>query len=78
VEVDDAARAAEVLARLEGLEVRPGGDRALSVRLGATTTAADVNAALVGAGVAVSALVPQQESLEDVFLALVGDGDVQG
>jgi ABC-2 type transport system ATP-binding protein len=78
VEVDDAARAAEVLARLEGLEVRPGGDRALSVRLGARTTAADVNAALVGAGVAVSALVPQQESLEDVFLALVGDGDVQG
>jgi hypothetical protein len=26
----------------------------------------------------VSALVPEQESLEDVFLALVGDGDVQG
>ena len=77
VEVDDAARAAEVLARLEGLEVTPGGERALSLRLGATTTA-EVNAALVGAGVAVSALVPQQESLEDVFLALVGNGDVQG
>ena len=78
VEVDDVERAAEVLGRLEGVEVATGGDRQFSVRLGATTTAADVNAALVGAGVAVSALVPEQESLEDVFLALVGDGDVQG
>jgi len=35
-----------------------------------------VNAALVGAGVAVSALVPEHERLEDVFLELVGDADV--
>jgi len=41
-------------------------------------TAARVNAALVSAGVQVSALVPERESLEDVFLELVGDGDVQG
>jgi hypothetical protein len=37
-----------------------------------------VNAALVSAGVAVGALVPERESLEDVFLELVGDGDAQG
>jgi ABC-2 type transport system ATP-binding protein len=78
VEVDDAARAGEVLARLEGLKVESWGDRALGVRLGAETTAADVNSALVRAGVAVSALVPQQDSLEDVFLSLVGDDGVQG
>jgi hypothetical protein len=36
---------------------------------------ADVNAALVAAGVRVSALVPDRRSLEDVFLALVEDDD---
>jgi hypothetical protein len=35
-----------------------------------------VNAALVSAGVAVSALVPERESLEDVFLSLVEEGRV--
>jgi hypothetical protein len=37
-----------------------------------------VNAALVAAGVAVSALIPERESLEDVFMSLVEDAGVQG
>jgi ABC-2 type transport system ATP-binding protein len=78
VEVDDLARARDALAGLEGIGVAVDGDRTLRVQLGRTATAAEVNAALVRAGVAVSALVPERESLEDVFLALVGDGDVQG
>ena len=38
-------------------------------------TAPDVNAALVRAGVAVSALVPEEDSLEDVFVSLVRGAD---
>jgi hypothetical protein len=34
-----------------------------------------VNAALVAGGVAVSALVPERASLEDVFVALVEGAD---
>jgi ABC-2 type transport system ATP-binding protein len=78
VEVDDIVRAREALSPIEGIEVAADGELALKVRLGPRATAAEVNAALVRAGVAVSALVPERESLEDVFLALVGDGDVQG
>jgi ABC-2 type transport system ATP-binding protein len=78
VEVDDVVRAREALSPIEGIEVAADGELALKVRLGPKATAAEVNGALVRAGVAVSALVPERESLEDVFLALVGDGDVQG
>ena len=34
-----------------------------------------MNAALVAAGVEVSALVPEHESLEDVFVSLVEGGE---
>ncbi len=78
VEVDDPERAREALARLGDVEVSTDGERSLRVRLTERVSAAQVNAALVGAGVAVSALVPERESLEDVFLELVGDGDVHG
>nr|MBA2578319.1 ABC transporter ATP-binding protein [Euzebyaceae bacterium] len=44
----------------------------LRVHLAAPATAAAVNAALVAGGVAVSALVPERERLEDVFLELTG------
>jgi hypothetical protein len=37
-----------------------------------------VNAALVRAGVEVSALAPERETLEDVFLSLVEDAGVPG
>ena len=41
-----------------------------------SVTHGSLNAALVGAGVAVHALVPERSSLEDVFLSLVEGADV--
>jgi ABC-2 type transport system ATP-binding protein len=46
------------------------------IRVAPTVTPASVNAALVGAGIGVGALVPEQDSLEDVFLSLVEGADV--
>jgi len=71
VEVDDRARAESILSSVPGVTVDGGGTAQLRVRLKVPATAAAVNAALVGGGIAVSALVPEQESLEDVFVALV-------
>jgi len=76
LEVDDRARAVAVLSSLAGVtqdanEVLTGGPGSVWVRLEPPATAASVNAALVGGGVAVSALVPEHESLEDVFVSLV-------
>jgi ABC-2 type transport system ATP-binding protein len=73
LEVDDATLARGVLATLAGVAIEPGDG--LRVRLSPPATAASVNAALVAGGVAVSALVPEQASLEDVFLSLVEDAD---
>jgi ABC-2 type transport system ATP-binding protein len=78
LDVDDIVKARSVLADMPGVELSSEGDRQLRVRLLGDVTAARVNAALVSGGVEVSALVPERESLEDVFLELVGDGDVQG
>jgi ABC-2 type transport system ATP-binding protein len=75
IEVDDEARSRAALAALPGVSVDGASNgSSLLVRLAPPATVAQVNAALVGAGVAVSALVPERQSLEDVFLALVGDG----
>ena len=52
-----------------------GGTAQLRVRLDAPATPAAVNAALVTAGVQVSALIPEHESLEDVFVSLVEGGE---
>jgi hypothetical protein len=41
-------------------------------------TASLVNGALVSGGVAVSALVPERDTLEDVFMSLVEGSGVQG
>jgi ABC-2 type transport system ATP-binding protein len=73
--VDDVDRARAVLVPLEGVEAEDGGAGSLRVRLAPPATAAQVNAALVGAGVAVSALVPEQERLEDVFVELTEGAD---
>ncbi len=73
LEVDDAVRARGVLGTLAGVAIEPG--EAVRVRLAPPATAASVNAALVAGGVAVSALVPEQASLEDVFLSLVEGAD---
>jgi ABC-type multidrug transport system ATPase subunit len=78
LDVDDVARARGILAAMPGVELSPEDDRQLRIRLLGDVTAARVNASLVSGGVEVSALVPERESLEDVFLELVGDGDVQG
>ena len=58
---------------LDGAETARG---ALRLRLTPPATPAAVNSALVSGGVAVSALVPEHESLEDVFVSLVEGADV--
>ena len=75
IAVDDRVRARRVLDDLSGVDVLEDGAGALRVRLSDPATAPDVNAALVRAGVAVSALVPEEDSLEDVFVSLVRGAD---
>ena len=77
VEVDDLERATRVMATLEGVSLEDGGDgaRDLVASLASPATAASLNAALVSAGVGVSALVPVHERLEDVFVELVEGAD---
>ncbi len=82
VEVDDRLRASEVLADLTGVKVRDEQVRASShstmytLALTGDATPAQVNGRLVAAGVKVGALIPEQASLEDVFLTLVEGADV--
>jgi hypothetical protein len=64
------------MAELEGVVVEQGdrrsdGAAAFTASLTSPATATSLNAALVSAGVGVSALVPVHESLEDVFVELV-------
>ena len=61
---------------LDGVSVVEDGADSIRVRLSAPATAPGVNAALVGGGVGVAALVPEQDSLEDVFVSLVEGVDV--
>ena len=80
VEVDDVALAARIAAGVDGVSLdRPqaeGGAGALRAVLDEGVTPADLNAALVAGGVRVGALVPERDSLEDVFLHLVEGADV--
>ncbi|MGH2573726.1 MAG: ABC transporter ATP-binding protein [Actinomycetota bacterium] len=90
VDVDDRHRALEVLRSLDGVALdgsgglpgesdRPpdlSGEGPLRLRLSEPATPATVNAALVTGGVAVSALIPEHETLEDVFVSLVEGADV--
>ncbi len=75
LDLDDPVRALEVLGAMAGVaaEAAPGGVR---VRLGDSVGPADVNAALVAAGIRISALMPERDSLEDVFFSLVEGADV--
>ena len=77
VEVDDRARAAGLLSTMAGVTVSEDGETPGSIRVQVATPAssASINQALVSAGIAVSALVPERESLEDVFLSLVEGAD---
>ncbi|MGH8944623.1 MAG: hypothetical protein ACRDVL_00545, partial [Acidimicrobiia bacterium] len=63
------------LAGLDHLEVELIGAGELQVRLALPMTAAQVTATLVRAGLAVSAVIPERERLEDVFLALTEGSD---
>jgi ABC-2 type transport system ATP-binding protein len=78
VEVDDPDRARAILSGVEGvsLDGAEASPRTLRLRLAPPASAAGVNSALVAGGVAVSALVPDHESLEDVFVSLVEGADV--
>jgi ABC-2 type transport system ATP-binding protein len=78
--VDDVAAARALLERLDGTEVdtvaSASGPGFVAVSLSNGLSAADVNAALVRGGIAVHALEPQRDTLEDVFLHLVEGIDV--
>jgi len=83
VEVDDASLARRILRELPGvrsIEARDGpalgSAGLLDLTLADGLTAAGVNAALVRGGVGVSVLAAVSDTLEDVFLHLVGDADV--
>ena len=79
IEVDDEAKARAILDSIEGARLDAGDPEqrgVLRVELAPPATAAGLNGALVAGGVAVSALVPEQESLEDVFVKLVEGADV--
>jgi ABC-2 type transport system ATP-binding protein len=78
VEVDDPERARAILAGVEGvsLDGAESSRGTLRLRLAPPASSSSVNSALVSGGVAVSALVPEHESLEDVFVSLVEGADV--
>jgi ABC-2 type transport system ATP-binding protein len=73
--VDDVAAAQRVLEGLTGISAERSAD-SLVVVLSDGVVAADINRRLVEAGVRVSALYPERDSLEDVFLHLVEGADV--
>jgi ABC-2 type transport system ATP-binding protein len=80
IHVDDRARAAAVIGSLSGVEalgdaaVGPG---SLALRVDGTSVA-EVNAALVRAGIGVTAIGPEGDPLEEAYLALIKDDDVRG
>jgi ABC-2 type transport system ATP-binding protein len=79
IEVDDvtAARAvAERTADVSVVSASGGESGVLQVVLAGDATPAALNAALVAAGIRVNALVPERDTLEDVFLHLVEGIDV--
>ena len=77
VEVDDTARAGQVLERLGMSGLERAGDQLVGSLDGLKTE--DCCRALVEAGVGVRMLVPERVSLEDAFVALTGEGfDVAG
>jgi ABC-type multidrug transport system ATPase subunit len=79
IEVDDVTAARKVVERTPGVSVVSAsgeGAGVLRVTLTADATPGALNAALVGAGVRVNALVPERDTLEDVFLHLVEGIDV--
>lgn len=66
LEVDDWARAAALLAGMAGVQVKEPGEILLDDR----AQAADVVAALVGAGLRISAVEPRRRNLEQIYLEM--------
>jgi ABC-type multidrug transport system ATPase subunit len=71
--VDDSQRAAEILGRVSSLKVVNAEDGRVSVR-GPESSIPEANRALVGEGIAVSAIIPKTMTLEELFLKLVKEG----
>jgi ABC-2 type transport system ATP-binding protein len=85
VEVDELAIAERLVADLPGVELTEGagvapasGPGTLIVWLAPGTTAADVNRALVWAGLGVASISSSSDDLESAYLALVEEDDVRG
>jgi ABC-type multidrug transport system ATPase subunit len=79
IEVDDVSAARAVTERTPGVSIVSAsgdGSGVLQVRLAGDVTPGLLNAALVAAGIRVNALVPERDTLEDVFLHLVEGIDV--
>ena len=76
IDVDDAAAAIRAGGTLSGVTLTADGTGTLTATFEDGVGPADLNAALVHAGVRVHALIPVQHSLEDVFLQLVEGADV--
>ena len=77
IDVDDPTRAVSVVTSFPGVTIDGSADgRSLRVALADGTSAADVNEALVRAGLRVHALEPIRSSLEDIFLELTEGLDV--
>ena len=75
VETLDVSQAASVLARITGVGLTSPDPAAGVVRAELMSAQPeDCNAAMVGAGVRVRSLVTEQPSLEDLFVALTGEG----
>jgi ABC-2 type transport system ATP-binding protein len=79
IEVDDVGAARAILERTPGVSIASmsgDGSGVLQVRLVGGASPGALNTALVGAGIRVDALVPERDTLEDVFLHLVEGIDV--
>jgi hypothetical protein len=71
IDVDDRPSATSVLSSLDGVSLGEESAGPIRILLSEPATAASVNAALVGAGIGVHALRPEQDSLEEAFVHLV-------
>ena len=79
IEVDDVTAARALAERAEGVSIVSAsgeGSGVLRVSLAGDTSPGALNAAMVAAGIRVNALVPERDTLEDVFLHLVEGIDV--
>jgi ABC-2 type transport system ATP-binding protein len=79
IEVDDVRAARTVVERTPGVSIVSAsgeGSGIVQVMLAGNATPSALNEALVAAGIGVNALVPERDTLEDVFLHLVEGIDV--